>query len=232
MNDSKHQLFDCSKCLFHAISTRFITNTDFELIRKTSVQLTYKKGEVIYKQGAKCSSILFLHKGIVKFNYQHDDGTNSITTIVKGPKLLGGANLFFNEVNVFSIIAVEDCDACEIDIRALRNVVVKDGRFLLALCEQTATMFQSAIFNFLSLAHKQVYGRIADVLIYLWEQVYNDSGYEFSLSRKEIAEFAACSHENVITTLSKYKNEGIIRLEGRRIFIDDLEKLKAISKNG
>jgi CRP-like cAMP-binding protein len=232
MNDSKYLFFDCNKCLFHAISNRYISDNDFEIIRKTSVQLTYKKGEVIYKQGAKCSSILFLHKGIVKFNYQHDDGRNSITTIVKGPKLLGGANLFFNEVNIFSIIAVEDCDACEIDIRALRTVVVKDGRFLLALCEQTATMFQSSIFNFLSLAHKQVYGRIADVLIYLWEHVYQDSGYEFNLTRKEIAEFAACSHENVITTLSKYKNEGIIKLEGKRILIEDLEKLKAISKNG
>jgi CRP/FNR family transcriptional regulator, polysaccharide utilization system transcription regulator len=232
MNDSKHQLFDCQKCLFHAISNRFISDTDFNLIRKTSVQLTYKKGEVIYKQGAKCSSILFLHKGIVKFSYEHEDGRKYITTIVKGPKLLGGANLFFNEVNIFSIIAVEDCEACEIDIRALRTVVVKDGRFLLALCEQAAAMFQSSIFNFLSLAHKQVYGRIADVLIYLWEQVYQNSGYEFNLSRKEIAEFAACSHENVITTLSKYKNEGVIRLEGKSIIIDDLEKLKAISKNG
>jgi CRP-like cAMP-binding protein len=196
------------------------------------VQLTYKKGEVIYKQGAKCSSILFLHKGLVKFNYQHEDGRNFITTIVNGPRLLGGANMFFNKVNIFSIIALEDCEACEIDLRAFRNIVVKDGHFLLALCEQTASTFESAIFNFLSLAHKQVYGRIADVLIYLYEEVYKDSGYEFDLSRKEIAEFAACSHENVITTLSKYKNEGIIKLDGKRILIEDLEKLKAISKNG
>jgi CRP-like cAMP-binding protein len=232
MNESRHQLYDCNSCLFKTISCHFVTGDEFELIRRTSVQLAFDKGETIIKQGAKSQQLVFLHRGIVKFSYQNEQGKNFIMTIVNGPKLLGGANLFFKETNIFSLVAVEKCELCFIDSRALRNVAMNNGSYTLALCERTVEMFQSSIFNFISLAHKQVHGRIADILIYLWEQVYRNSTYEFSLSRKEMAEYAACSPENVITTLSKFNKEGVISLEGRKIVINDLKKLYEISRIG
>lgn len=232
MTDLQHSHFDCNQCLFKQLSCLYIDDSEFEFIRQTSYQVKYQKGETILKQGARSTGLMYLHKGIVKFTYKTDDGANIIPTIVKGPKLLGGANLFFRDINVFNIVAVEDCDICNIDSTAMKNVAIRNGNYILSLCEQTANMFQSSIFNFISLAHKHVYGRIADVLIYLDEFVYSNNDYEFNLSRKEIAEFAACSHENVITTLSKLNKEGIISLEGRKIRIIDKEKLKTISKNG
>ena len=94
------------------------------------------------------------------------------------------------------------------------------------------TCFNHPFFNFISLAHNHVNGRIADILIFLWENVYQNSSYDFTLTRKEIAEFAACSHENVISVLSTYNKEGLIAFEGRKIIIKVLNKLKEISKKG
>jgi CRP/FNR family transcriptional regulator len=205
---------------------------DFELIRRTSVQLTFEKGETILKQGAAAHHLVFLHRGIVKFSFRHEDGKDFIMTIVTGPKLLGGANLFFRETNIFSLIAMEHSEVCLIDSKAMRAVALKQAGYVLALCEQTTEMFQSSIFNFISMAHKQVNGRIADILIYLWEHVYKNRPDDFVITRKELSEFAACSHENVINTLSKFNKEGVITLEGKKILINDLKKLHQISKRG
>jgi CRP/FNR family transcriptional regulator len=205
---------------------------DFELIRRTSVQLHFEKGETILKQGATSHHLIFLHKGIVKFSYQYSSGKNYIMTIVSGPKLLGAANLFFKETNIFSLVAMESCDICLIDSKAMRNIALKHSDFILAMCERTMEMFQASIFNFISMAHNQVNGRIADILLYLWNDVYHKDPEEFVITRKELAEFAACSHENVITTLSKFNKEGIITLEGKKIIVNDLEKLNEISKKG
>jgi CRP-like cAMP-binding protein len=232
MSGTTRQLYDCNHCIFRHISTRFMPEEDFELIRRTSVQLKFEKGETILKQGARSHQLVFLHKGIVKFNYQVETGKNYIMTIVSGPKLLGGANLFFKETNIFSLVAMEDCEICLIESKAMFSVAQKHAPFVLALCERTTEMFQSSIFNFISMAHKQINGRIADILIYLWEHVYMDGQFEFVISRKEISEFAACSHENVITTISRFNKEGIIALEGKKILIKDMEKLKKISKTG
>ncbi|NVO11934.1 MAG: Crp/Fnr family transcriptional regulator [Bacteroidales bacterium] len=230
MMEVESQLFDCNKCAFKTISCHYIGDDEFEIIRQLSVQLQFEKGETIVKQGSKSTHLIFLHKGILKFTYHNQSGKNFIMTIVAGPKLLGGANLFFKNTNIFSLVAIEKCDICLIDERAFKNTLVKHGNYLLILFEKTIEMFQSSIFNFISLAHQQVNGRIADILIYLSEEVYKNQGYEFTLSRKEIAEFAACSHENVITTLSKLNKEGTITLVGKKIIINDLNKLKEISK--
>ena len=232
MSETKNQKFDCNSCLFRNISCKLISKNDFGLLQRTSIQLHYKKGESVVKQGAKANHLVFLHKGIVKFSYQYHDGSNYIMTITKGPKLLGGANLFFKDINIFSINAIEECYICLIDSKVLRNIALKNPQYILSLCENTIDMFQHSIFNFISLAHNQVNGRIASILLYLYNHVYKDREYNFTISRKEIAEFAACSHENVITTLSKFNKEGFIELEGKKIIIKDMAGLSEISKRG
>jgi CRP/FNR family transcriptional regulator, polysaccharide utilization system transcription regulator len=232
MGEENRQLFDCQQCIFKILATHHVPESDFEIIRRTSVQLRFGKGETIFKQGAKSHHLVFLHKGIVKFSYQYSSGKNYIMTIVSGPKLLGGANLFFKDTNIFSLVAMEECEICLIDNKAMRNIALKHSGFILAMCERTMEMFQASIFNFISMAHNQVHGRIADILIYLWNDVYRKNPEDFVITRKELAEFAACSHENVITTLSRFNKEGIITLDGKKIIVNDLEKLNEISKKG
>lgn len=232
MLEHKNHLYDCEKCLFRTLSCRFLPANEFELIRRASVQMRFTKGETILKQGIKASNLFFLHRGVVKFNFHGENGKNFILTLVSGPKLLGGANLFFNETNLFSLVAVEDCDVCFIDAPVFKNALVKNGNYMLSVFEHSVGMFQASIFNFISLAHKQVNGRIAEILMYLSKSVYTNNDYALTLSRKEISEFAACSHENVINTLSRFNKEGIILLEGKKITIVDMEKLQEISKHG
>ena len=93
-------------------------------------------------------------------------------------------------------------------------------------------MFKKSVINFISLAHKQKEGRIADIFLYLTAEVYHNSSLTLSLTRKEIAEFTGCSTENVIMTLSKWQNEEIIAIEGKIIEIREIDKLKYISKIG
>ncbi len=222
---------DCEKCIFKTLSCHYLKEEEFELIRRTSIPLQFKKGEIIVKQGAKSTHLIFLHKGVAKFNYENEAGKNVILTIVTGPKLIGGANMFFKEINIFSLVAVEDCDICMIDARVFKNKIVEHGKLMLLMFEMATDMFQASIFNFISLAHKHVNGRIADILIYLSEHVYKNNEFELTLTRKEISEFASCSHENVITTLSRLNKEGVIAVTGKKIKIKNVKKLYEISKH-
>lgn len=232
MNDSRHQLYDCNHCTFRNLSCRHIAPDEFELVRRTSYQLLYRKGETILKQGAKATNMVYLHSGIVKFSYENEFGKSVILTIVSGPILLGGANLFFRESNLFSLIAIEECEACLIDSRAMKKLLQNNGKYAIMMFEESTEMFRSAIFNFISLAHKQVHGRIADIILYLSTQVYKSDKFIVSFTKKEIAEFAACSHENVIMTLSKMNKEGIIHFEGKSLEILDHQRLIEISRHG
>lgn len=211
---------------------QFISEKDFEKIEKSSVELSFKKGETILKQGGISSHIVYLDKGIVKFNYENEINKNLILTIVSAPKILGGANLFYKDNNLFSFIAVEDCEAILIDSDVLLNVMMENARFSIMLFQVASEMFKKSIMNFISLAYKQKEGRIADIMIYLSEEVFQNTRFGLSLTRKELAEFAGCSTENVIMTLSRWQNEGIIHFEGKQFEITNIDKLRHISKIG
>ncbi|BBE19876.1 transcriptional regulator, Crp/Fnr family [Aquipluma nitroreducens] len=217
---------------FRRISSQFISEKDFDKLEKTSVKLTFKKGEPILKQGGMPSHVVYLEKGIVKFNYENETSKNLILTIVSAPKILGGANLFYKDNNLFSLIAVEDCEVIMIDSKVIEGVLMDNSKFAMMMFQVASEMFKKSVMNFISLAHKQKEGRIADIILYLAEEVYHSNSFLLSLTRKEIAEFAGCSTENVIMTLSKWQNEKIVSLEGKTIEINDIDKLKYISKIG
>ena len=217
---------------FRRISLQFISEKEFEKLEKTSVRLHFKKGETILKQGGVPTHIVYLEKGIVKFNYENEINKNLILTIVSAPKILGGANLFYKDNNLFSFVAVEDCEAILIDAKVLEEILVENSKFAMMMFQIASKMFKKAIMNFISLAHKQKEGRIADIMLYLAAEVYHENIFVLSLTRKEIAEFAGCSTENVIMTLSRWQNEKIITIEGKKMEIIDLEKLQYISKIG
>ncbi len=217
---------------FRRISAQFISDKDFDKLEKTSVKLNFRKGETILKQGGLPTHVVYLEKGIVKFNYENELSKNLILTIVSAPKILGGANLFYKDNNLFSFIAVEDCEVILIDAKVLEEVLVDNSRFAMMMFQIASEMFKKSVMNFISLAHKQKEGRIADIMLYLADEVYHETSFQLSLTRKEIAEFAGCSTENVIMTLSKWQAEKMISMEGKTIEIKDMNKLKYISKIG
>jgi CRP/FNR family transcriptional regulator, polysaccharide utilization system transcription regulator len=214
------------------ISLQFMDEKDFLKIEKSSVHLSFKKGETILKQGGKSTHIAYLEKGIVKFNYENESKKNLIITIVAAPQILGGANIFYKDNNLFSFIAVEDCEVTLIDSSVLLGVMMENAKFSIMLFQVASEMSKKAVLNFISLAHKQKEGRIADILLYLSSEVFHKTRFTLSLTRKELAEFAGCSTENVIMTISKWQTEGVVRSEGKEIEIVDIEKLKIISKIG
>jgi CRP-like cAMP-binding protein len=226
------KVYNCDDCLFQQISCQYVEPAEFNRLRKASAQLRFNKGETILKQGARATHLAFLQKGIVKFYYEDDRGKNLILTITSSPSLIGGSNIFNDSVNFFSVQAVEDCEVCMIDLGILKEIALINNQYLMKLLELVTGMFRESVINFISLAHKQVNGRIADVLLYLSGSVYHSKQFTLTLTRKELSEFAGCSTENVIHTLSRFHREGILKVKGKSIEITDLERLQKISKVG
>lgn len=209
----------------------FIAEDEVSMIEQASVKLNFKKGETIFKQGGQSTHVAYLLSGIVKFNFENELNRNLILAIVSSPKILGGANLFYQSSNLFSIVAVDACEVILIESPAIIHLLKQNAHFSFATLQFTSEMYKKTIVNFISLASKHKEGRIADIILYLAENVYHSNKFQLSLTRKELSEFASCSAENVIMTLSKWQKENIIDMTGKVFEIVDIEKLKLISKN-
>ncbi|UCG26677.1 MAG: winged helix-turn-helix domain-containing protein, partial [Bacteroidales bacterium] len=81
-------------------------------------------------------------------------------------------------------------------------------------------------------SHKQLPGRIADVILYFSEQIYHDRKFEFPLTRQELAELAGTTKESFIRTINEFKHDRIILLEGREVEIISMDIVKILSELG
>jgi len=231
-NNRKAPLDICADCLFKAICLQSMSEEDFNFLYESTIQKSYQKDEVIFQQGEKSPFLVFLQKGLVKFNYLDTNNKNLILTIVSAPSLLGLANVLNEDINLFSIIAIEDSMGCQIDLNKVKVLAMKNKNFLISLTKLSTDMFRNSIYNVISLAHKQINGRIADILLFLAREIYHSNTFTLSISRQELAEFAGCSKENVIKSLRSLNRDNIIRISGKEIEILDIKKLIKISQKG
>ena len=75
-------------------------------------------------------------------------------------------------------------------------------------------------------------GRIADVLLYLKDKVYESNPFQTTLSRQDLADMSGMSKESAIRILREFKDEGIIQVNGNEFEILNLEHLIKISQTG
>jgi len=223
---------DNSSNLVKLFSEQFLNAEEIELIEKHSPKLIFNKGESLIKQGSQSTHVAFLTKGIIKHTYQRENHKNLILAIASAPSLIGGANMFNDGKNIFSVIAVDECEAFLIDIHILKQLLMHNSKLSLQLFDIVSEMSKGSIINFINLAHKQVNGKVADILLYLSESVYKSQTFILSLTRKELSEFAGISEVNFISTLKKFEKEGIVIANGKVIEIIKKEQLKLISKLG
>lgn len=221
----------CSTCFFKNGLCKGLSDAEFSSIFDQTRQYTYKKGETIFKQGSKCTDLIFLTEGIVKF-VTDSNGREFIVAIDKAQTLLGLANILNEDINLFSIVAVEECHGCLINLNRFKLFITSNRKFMFEIMSLSTQMFRSAIFNFISVARKQSNGRVADVLLYLSDKIYCSRSFSLGLSRQELSEYAGCSREQIIHTLRAFSNDGIIRVSGKNVEILDYDKLLTISRVG
>jgi CRP/FNR family transcriptional regulator, polysaccharide utilization system transcription regulator len=217
-----------------AISDCFESLTDEELLllEDNNVVLTYKKGETLCKQGTLASHIMYLCCGLVKVYMENDKNSLILKVLPAGnmiglTALLDGSNMFR-----YSAQAYQDCKVRLIDINVFKKIILQNNHFakevINLLCEnliQTQT-------RFFAYTQKQSYGRMADTLICLSCNIFKCDSFELNLTRKELAELTGLTPESVIRILSKFKDDKLIRMDGKSLEILDMSRLKQISDYG
>jgi len=84
----------------------------------------------------------------------------------------------------------------------------------------------------MSQAQKKTYGRVADAILYFSRIIYESPEFEIPFTRQEFGDLIGIARESTARVLAKFKDEGILDLDGRSIRIKKPELLKQISRNG
>lgn len=222
----------CLLCTNKSECFRQLSSAQLDFANSNRAEISYRKGEMIAKQGNFYTHILYLQSGMVKVYKELPDGSNLILSIFGVGSLIGLPFLFKNQILDYSVAALDDTVICAIDRHAFEKLIHENGEFAAEVVNQ---LNHCTLYNYdrlVSLTHKQLNGRFADTLLYLSRVVYKANPFNLTLSRKDLAEYTGVSVMSIIRAIKEFKNDGIIDINGNRVEILNFNQLERISKTG
>jgi len=211
---------------------QLISRDELESLSGKRIQVSYLKGETIFKQGAFAPHVLFIQTGLVKVYLQTGPRKIQNLWISKSGDFLAFSSLFGKAVYPYSAMALEDSVLLMIDKESLGRLLQTNPQFGFRITSRNFSSENHLMEIITSLSAKQMRGKLAATLLYL-DAVLPENEQVFScLTRQDIADFASISVESVIRFLKEFQKDGLLVLKGRAITLSDPERLRLISDTG
>ncbi len=212
-----------------------LSDKDKEIISNHHVCKKYKKGEIIFEEGNTPHALTCLIEGKVKIFKAGVGGREQIIRLAKPGGFIGYRALFAKERYCSSAIAIEDSIVCSIEKTALYNIMRENPEICFKMMQLLASELGFSNTRTVNLTQKHIRGRLAEALLFLIETYgfeTDNATIKAYLPREDIANLSNMTTSNAIRTLGTFVDEHIITLEGRRIKVVNLLKLKRISEIG
>lgn len=226
------ETLNCVECPHKSFCFQKLTPAQLEFIDKHKVQIKYRRGETIYKQGTFSSHLIYLVDGLAKIYFEGPENKNLIIKILHSHDYIGLSAMSGQQHSLCSASILKDSMVCLIEKEAFNTLFLKNPNFALEIikwhCKNDDHLFKKLI----SIGNKQMHGRLADVLIYLNQEEFQTLDIYEYISRKDLAGLAGISVESSIRILSEFKTDKIVRCIGKKIKILKMELLQRISKTG
>jgi len=192
-----------------------------------------KKGEVIFKEGDEVKGVYFVYDGNVKVHKKWGEEKELIIRFATDGAIFGHRGLGSNNVYPISATALEPTNVCFVDLDFFKATLHVNHKFTFDLLMFFADELQEAERKMRNLAHMSVKGRVARALLILTEQFgITDEGFiNIELTRQDLAAFAGATYETVFRVINELLREELIKVNGKKISISNIEKLELLTSD-
>lgn len=222
----------CEQCQLKTLFFSHVTVNELTDICEIKEERTYSKGELISREGDKIDEFLYMKEGLVKLSKSSSHGKEQILSFSKPFDFVSLLSVFSSENYRYSVTAVEDSVVCLLDLNVVKNHAQQNAMFTMDLMTRISEATDKIILENLEIRRKNLKGRVAHVLLYFSNYIYEKDEFELPVSRREIAEYIGMTTENVIRTLSEFRKDKIIKIYGKDIQIANMKRLQNISEFG
>ena len=213
-----------------------LTKKEISQLESNLVTHRYKKSQVILFQGGRNFGVFFIASGSVKITRSEKNDRESCLKFLKEGDVFGFENLFQNE-SFISVQSLEDSTISFIPHEYFLPFVEESPKLVLKLLKHSNQLVCSYQERLAYLTQNNAEENLAKVLLDLHynltpeeETQPGKAPYAIPLSRADLASMIGTAQETAIRLLSKFKDEGHIEQEKRKVFVKNIEKIKSLTK--
>lgn len=189
----------------------------------------YRRSQILFFEGGSGQHVFALHSGLVKVVKSLENGKDRITRVLFPGELFGMEALA--EANYpLTAVTLRDSEICSAPrdeflgfLHANPDIALGMVKFLVNEVARVRTQVTDMSF-------KDARMKVATLLLSLISSETNSPTKQYSFllpfSRQEISEILELSPETVSRTLSSMRREQVLDAHGRRVTIQDVERLR------
>ncbi|PWJ42872.1 Crp/Fnr family transcriptional regulator [Sediminitomix flava] len=186
-----------------------------------------KKGQTFILEGSPIYGLYFIQSGRVKVSTTGYQGKEQILRFAGEGEVLGHRGFGVSEIYQVSATTLEDSVICHVSNSNLESLFAKYPEFTFNMMQFYAQELNRSETKVRKLAQMSVREKVIDTLLYINRKFGHNYAYmSLELSRKEIADYAGTTDEQVIRIISALKKEKLVISQGRKIGIPDVDLLK------
>ena len=191
---------------------------------------TYKKKQVVYNIGNHPQKLFYVLKGKVKTYISNEDGKDLTIGLYSDGDFLGYTAILEGNQYKETAETIDETILCEIPLDQFEKLLYHNKETTKKVIQILAKNIREKERQLLDIAYNSLRKRVANTLLTLQKKynVENEPNFSIQLSREDLANMAGTATESVIRTLSDFKSENLIALQGSRITILAKEKLQAL----
>ena len=221
----------CKLCGKRSSAAEHLDNDELEQLSCSCTEVVFSKGDIIFKQNALSSNIIYIKDGLVNVHITGPEKEH-ILKIAKGPTYLGIPTTLGDKINHYSATALTKTKVCFIDINTFKYFIATNSDFafeiMVDLCKNELYNFRCCV-NHLQ---KQSSGRIADALLFFANDIFEKDKFTLPLNRIEFGDLTGCSRENVSRIFTEFHKERLVNINGKEIELLKKDVLNMISQKG
>lgn len=208
-----------------------LTEDDLLRMARGSRREQYDRGNILFHKGDPCHGFHLIQKGQVKLAFVSADGNQKVVDILREGNTFGEAVMFMKKPYVLMAQALTDCQLIHVSKDAIFQEIERDREFCLNLIAGLSHRLHHLIKE-LEL-HSLCSGkeRIIGYLLGEIEQAGDATPHgavvvQLQTHKGTIASRLSLTQEHFSRVLHELVHDGMIQVEGRRILIPDVDRLR------
>ena len=210
-----------------------LTEAELGGISLGTVEKSFEKGQVVFREGDKADFIWFIIEGITKATLSTLDGHELVVGFSQPGMVLGELALLRGELSYTSVTVVKRCRLLGVPIGEFRKLVPKNPAFLEEYLSTVGQRIKALASLVVDISFQPASVRVVRRLVQIADTFrtdpdYRNEGVRIPFAQDEIAKFAGVSKETASRVLSTYRRKGWLSSEHGQLSIINLEQLRKV----
>lgn len=189
----------------------------------------YKKGQIIFYEGATPTGLFCISNGKVKLLKEGEQGKEALLRILGPGAILGARGVMTGKNYSVTAQALEDSSICFVDKEFIKNMISTNATLATKVLIRLSEELTQAENSMADLMNQNVQKRMGHLVLSL-DAIYgktqgNKRLIDIALTRSDMAAMIGTTPETVMRILSEYREMGFVEQEGKKMFLSDKEGL-------